>query len=63
MSVPMKLSEWNIMPSPVLHKIRQEIARLQWTIRSKASVACINPFLMAHSPPFWFWSSSGSFGP
>ncbi len=37
--VPMKFSEWNIIPSPVMNRMMQEIARVQWTIRSKASVA------------------------
>ncbi len=51
--VPMKLKEWNIIPSPVMHKMRQERARLQWTILSKASVALINPFFMViHPLPF-----------
>ena len=37
--VPMKFSEWNIIPSPVMNRMMQEIAIVQWTIRSKASVA------------------------
>ena len=39
MIVPMKFSEWNIIPSPVMNRMMQEIAIVQWTIRSKASVA------------------------
>ena len=52
MIVPMKFSEWNIIPSPVMNRMRQEIASVQWTIRSKASVACIIPgFMVIHPLP------------
>jgi len=37
--LPMKLNVWNIIPSPVKHRTRQEIARPQWVNRSNASVA------------------------
>jgi len=37
--VPMKFSELNIIPRPVMNRMMQEMAITQWTIRSKASVA------------------------
>jgi hypothetical protein len=37
--VPMKFSDVNIIPSPVRNRRMQEIAIVQWTIRSNESVA------------------------
>jgi len=36
---PRKFREWNIIPSPDRQSITHEMARLQWTILSKESVA------------------------
>ena len=65
MMSPMKFSEWNIIPSPVMHRTRQEAASDQWTILSKGVRYLNQSFSHGYSPPLPLsrGPSSGSFGP